>query len=398
MKKISILLAALLMLAAAAFAAIASAATIERSEYTDVPTAMTQDSVLSAEASEDCKVEILLPDEESIALLDDVYRFVWEEENRPARYYDEETQEEIQSLCAGADIDMLHMTEAMRQQLTGETEEPVAVTLELEADYAPGQLVIAVLGIRKEGLNYTWYPYRAEVSRTGVINWNISADDWAALCVQPVSFHLLTVRTGPDGEALGDQDAYQDSEAAFSKDSSDVNQIRGWYSESGAVIEDDFRLFLVDLTELMQQEVLRIGAHVAEGKAILDYFPEERKDEALLMLPGGTDEDDLMAYDVIALMDEAYKDTYGDVNAEFTFGSAYDTGKAMVVLAGFVKEDAREQPFMDWYVLRAQALEITENETMTDLVRIGLKQLNLPKMEEEPLMLVVISQTLEPQQ
>jgi formate/nitrite transporter FocA (FNT family) len=67
------------------------------------------------------------------------------------------------------------------------------------------------------------------------------------------------------------------------------------------------------------------------------------------------------------------------------------------VLAGFEIKDAREQPYMDWYVLRAEAIETTPDQNLTDMVRIGLKQLNLPRMEEEPMMLVVISQNLEPQ-
>jgi hypothetical protein len=75
----------------------------------------------------------------------------------------------------------------------------------------------------------------------------------------------------------------------------------------------------------------------------------------------------------------------------------YNTEKAMVVLAGFEIEDAREQPYMDWYVLRTEAIETTPDQNLTDMVRIGLKQLNLPRMEEEPMMLVVISQNLEPQ-
>lgn len=392
MKKISGILAILMLLS---IFATAMATTIENTEYTDVPTAMTQDSVLSAEATEECNVEVLQPDQESIALLDDVYRFVWEDENRPARYYDEETQEEIQQLCGNVDIDVLHMTEAMRLQFSEETESTVTVTMKLDADYAPGQLVIVVLGIPAGDLNYTWYPYQATVSEIGVVNWDIPAADWMEFIKQPISFHLLTVRMGPGGESLWGEDVYADSVSVFSKESDDVIRTYRWYTESGEVIDDDFRLFVVDLTEPMQQEVLRIGEHLADGNLILDYFPEERKNEALLMLPEGTDEADLMVYDVIALMDEAYKDTYGDINTEMIFGTAYDTEKPMVVLAGFVNEDAQEQPFMDWYVLRAEAIEIAENETVTDFVRIGLRQLNLPQMEEEPLMLVVISQTLE---
>lgn len=395
MKKAAMFLAVLILLT---LATTALAATIVNTEYTDVPTVMTQDSVLSIEAKEDCKVEALQPDEESIALLDDVYRFVWEDEKRPARYYDEETQKKISTLCGGINIDIFHMTEAMRLQLTGDPEKPVTVDMELDVDYRPGQLVVVVLGIPQGDLEYTWYPYRAKVPEKGFLRWDIPEEEWEALDKQPISFHVLTVRRGPGGEYLWGEDAYPDSNKVFSKDSNDVYRTHRWYTESGAKIEDDFRLFLVDLTKPMQQEVLRIGEHVAEEYPLLDYFPEERKAEALLMLPEGIDEAELMAYDIIALMDEEYKDTYGDVNVELRFGTTYDTEKAMVVMAGFINKDAKEQPYLDWYVLRTEALESRKDETETDLVLIGLKQLNLPRMEEEPLMLVVISEMLEPQE
>ena len=96
-------------------------------------------------------------------------------------------------------------------------------------------------------------------------------------------------------------------------------------------------------------------------------------------------------------MDENYKDTYGDVNVEVVFGTAYDHEKNAVILAGFPIKDAVEAPWVEWYVLRAKVLEDeTEQEEIDDhAVEIGLKQLNLPRMEEEPLMLVVISEQLE---
>lgn len=394
MKKVSVLLAILMLLS---FTTTAFASTIVSNEYTDVPAAMTQDTVRSVVANENCEVELLQPDNVSIALLDDVYRFVWEEENRPARYYDEQTQREIQKLCGNRDIDILHMTEAMRMQLRGEPEKAVMIEMELDVDYRPGQLVIVVMGIPEEKREYTWYPYRVEVPETGLLQWEIPVEDWEELCGQPISFHALTVRMGPDGEYLWGEDAYPDSDSVFSKTSSDVYRTHRWYTESGEVIEDDFRLYLTHLTEPMQEEILRIGGHIAEEKLLLDYFPEERKEEALLMFPEGIEECDLVAYDIIALQDENYKDTYGDIHVEIRFGTTYDTEKAMVVLAGFENKTADQQPYMDWFVLRTEALVIEENETVTDLVRIGLKQLNLSRMEEEPLMLVVVSQKLDDQ-
>ena len=374
----------------------ASAESLINDDYTDVPTAMTQDSVVELLATEDCLIETLQPDEESIALLDSVYRFVWEGKNRPARYYDLPTQEKISALIGGGDIDILHMTEAMRLQLTGTPVQPVTATMRLDVEYHVGQLIVVVLGIPQGGGEYVWYPYRGRVETLGEIKWDIPVEDWTELCKQPISFHVLTDRIGPRGGKLwGYEEYHEKTPPSFSKDSGEVNGMRYWYSEWGEKIADDFRVWLVDLTEPMQAEVKRIGEHVAQGRAILDYFPLERKAEALLMLPADVAPADLVAYDIIAMMDENYKDTYGDVNVEVVFGTAYDPEKAMVILAGFANEEDLQAPFVEWYVLRTKALEPQNGQEKSDSVEIGLKQLFLPWMEEKPLMLVVISQVLD---
>ena len=385
---------ALMMLAVMLFS-VAQAASLVNDDYTDVPTVMTQDSVLELTANENCLIETLQPDEESIALLDSVYHFVWDEGNRPARYYDVVTQQKISELAGGIDIDILHMTEAMRLQLTGAPEKLVTATMELDVEYYVGQLIIVVLGIPQGEGEYIWYPYRGRVETMGQIKWDIPLGEWNELCKQPISFHVLTDRVGPRGERIWHEKKYKDRIDIFSKDSHDVIKTRRWYTETGKVIEDDFRVWLVDLTAKMQEEVLRIGEHVADSKPILDYFPAERKAEALLMLPVNVDPDALVAYDVIAMMDENYKDTYGDVNVEILFGTAYSHEKAMIILAGFPIEDAKEVPYVEWYVLRAEALEAAKGDVNDHAVEIGLKQLFLPWMEEKPLMLVVMSEPLE---
>ena len=385
---------ALMMLAVMLFS-VAQAASLVNDDYTDVPTVMTQDSVLELTANENCLIETLQPDEESIALLDSVYHFVWDEGNRPARYYDVITQQKISELAGGIDIDILHMTEAMRLQLTGAPEKLVTATMELDVEYYVGQLIIVVLGIPQGEGEYIWYPYRGRVETMGQIKWDIPVGEWNELCKQPISFHVLTDRVGPRGERIWHEKKYKDRIDIFSKDSHDVIKTRRWYTETGKVIEDDFRVWLVDLTAKMQEEVLRIGEHVADGKPILDYFPAERKAEAMLMLPVNVDPAALVAYDVIAMMDENYKDTYGDVNVEILFGTAYSHEKAMIILAGFPIEDAKEAPYVEWYVLRAEALEAAKGDVNDHAVEIGLKQLFLPWMEEKPLMLVVMSEPLE---
>lgn len=391
MKRILALLAALMLMTTAALAE-----SLVNDEYTDVPTAMTQDSVAELFANEECLIETLQPDDESIALLDDVYRFVWEDGNRPARYYDVITQQRISELAGGIDIDLLHMTEAMRLQLAGDPANPVTATMRLDVEYHVGQLIIVVLGIPQGEGEYVWYPYRGRVETLGEIKWDIRAAEWAELCKQPISFHVLTDRIGPRGGRLwGAEMYYEKTPPSFSKDSGDVIKMRYWYTEWGEPIADDFRVWLVELTDPMQEEVKRIGEHVAAGKDILSWFPQERKAEALLMLPEGIDPATLIAYDIVALQDENYKDTYGDVNVEIVFGTTYEQDKAMVILAGFPIEDAQAAPYVEWYVLRAEALGVGRENRDDHAVEIGLKQLNLPRMEEEPMMLVVISEPLE---
>lgn len=512
MKRLTALLLVLVMLLSAACAEY-----VAHDDYTDVPTAMTQDSVIELTADEEgCLIEYLQPDEESIALLDDVYRFVWEEIdrvpdeiNRPARYYDEETQKKIAKL-AGCDIDILHMTEAMRLQLSGmpidEKAKEITAEMLLDVDYHIGQLIVVVMGIPQypeaeeekvkpgnngkhlgndkgnshktkepgkkdkqsvaegeeilpedalleEKAEYIWYPYRGRVEETGEIEWDIPLKDWIELSKQPVSFHVLTNRIGPRGERIMHEEQYKEKYDIFSKDSGDVIKTRRWYSESGEPIEDNFRVWTVELTEPMLAEVQRIALHLEKEGLLMDYFPEERRAEAMLMLPEGIDPETLIAYDIIALQDEEYKDTYGDVTAEIDFATEYSHEKAMVVLAGFPIEDyeewleehpekhpeicagkpehvhpekklgkQEEEPLeyqmealaeetekvpaeeeyaerlhMEWFVLRAEAVEPLDPEVeKTDRVEIGLKQLNLPRMMEEPMMLIVISENLQP--
>ncbi len=389
MKKILTALVLLILIHTAVFAE-----SLLGSDYIDAPAVMTQDSVVEIITDQECLIETMEPDDTSIALLNDVYDFVWKGGNRPARYYDVPTQEKITQLIGGANIDLLHMTESMRLQLTGKTDKTVHTVMRLDVEYYVGELVIVVMGIPQETGEYIWYPYRGRVEVLGEIRWDIPSEDWEALSKQPVSFHVLTDRIGARGGRIWGEYIYRDeTPPSFSKDSEDVIVMHRWYTEWGEIIEDTFSVWLVDLTDPMEEEVARIGEHLSKGNPILDYFPQERKDEALLMLPEDVAHETLVAYDIVAMRDKDYKNTYGDVNVEVTFATVYDPEKAMVVFAGFPIEDAKESPWMEWYVLRANALnDIKKN---LDSVEIALKQLFLPDMELEPVMLIVISEPLE---
>lgn len=183
-RKVTALILILVMIASWAYAR-----EIFDEEYTDVPSVMTQDAVVSIEVNQPelgCAINVLEPDEKSMELLEKIYDFVWREKNRPVRYYDEETQAKIQALVPEIDIDILHMTEFMRQEMFGEPEEPVFVQRQLDVDYQPGQLVVVVLGYEEENGEYRWFPYRAEVPTIGMITYTIPVEDYELLAGQQV--------------------------------------------------------------------------------------------------------------------------------------------------------------------------------------------------------------------
>jgi len=360
-------------------------------EYTDVPSVMTQDAVISIEVEQEelgCAITLRQPDFKSMALLEDVYNFVWRDKNRPVRYYDEETQEKIQALVPGVDIDILHMTEFMSQDMEGEPEEPVYIERLFDVEYYPGQLVIVVLGIELENGEYRWFPYRAEVPSMGLITYTIPVEDYMELVGQPVIYHVLTDRIGARGEALVSQEVITDNVVTPSKGSRDIIRIRRWYSESGEPIDDDFSIFIVDKTDPMWVEIQRIGEFVeVEENPAIYWFPEEIVNQASLLLGEDVDLETLIIYDIVAVMSKEYKDTYGDVATENLFASAYSPEHEMVAILGFPIYDAEEKPFFEWYVLRAESVD--------DIVELVFKQLIIPKMETEPAMLIIFSEPLD---
>lgn len=355
-------------------------------DYTDVPSVMTQDSVQRFTAEPHGSVELLQPYPESVALLEELYDFVWNQQKRPVRFYDEDTQNAIQALVPEVDIDNLYMTEFMGLQLSigDERSESMAMRVELEPDYVPGQLIVAVMGIQNADDTWSWYPYRGNVPEIGVICWDMPIDEFVALTQERSVLHILTIRPG-SGNQEKEPNVTPEETARPSKQAGDLTNVTGWESTSGAAIEDPFRIFFVDLTEPMQAEMLRLETFIAEGHAPIEWFPEEIQNQAQEMKQDGAAVDKMLVYDVVAVMDENYKDTYGDVATENSFPTSYSADKEMFALLGFWQND--ENAF-EWYYLRANGMENTTN------AEIVYKQLILPTMEEKPAMLIVFSEPL----
>lgn len=380
-------------------------------DYTDVTSVMTQDSVLDMEIitnepEEECYITLQQPDETSMALLEDIYDFVWREKHRPVRYYDEETQEKIQALVPGVDIDILHLTEFMGQEMFGLPTEEVVVERLLDVEYYPGQLVVVVLGYleeNEEGIEeYRWFPYRAEVPEMGLIKYTIPKEDYDLFVGQPqIIYHVLTDRIGARGDVLTKSEIIVEPRQTPSKSAGDLVRIRRWYTSTGEVIEDDFRIYLVEKTREMNEEIERIARFLEdeeEQNVIIDWFPEYIANEAQLLVGPIVDTEKMLAYDIVAVMSENYKDTYGDVATENTFASAYSPEHRTVAMLGFPldedelpdlpPEELEKVTHFEWYCLRAEALGDI------DAIEIVFKQLIIPRMEEEPALMIVLSEPL----
>lgn len=382
---------------------------LDTEEYTDAASIMTQDSVLDLEVTtvnpvEECGIVLQLPGEESMELLNEVFDFVWVQKNRPVRFYDKETQQKVQALIPGVDIDTLHLTEFMGQTMHGEPTEGEEVVVErlLDVDYQAGQLAVVVLGYEEESGEYRWHPYLAEVPQLGLIRYAIPAEEYNELSGRPqVIYQVLTTRIGERGGVVEETEIKKDPVVTPSKAAEDIEKIEKWYSETGAEIEDDFRIYLVDQTKEMTEEVARIGRFIAsedgEAKPVINWFPEERVSEAQLLLGENVELDKMIVYDAAAVMQENYKDTYGDVAAECVLSASYSSECRMFVMLGFerpqeeleaISEAERDAvTHFDWYVQRAEAGE--------DVAEIVFKQLALTKMDEEPALILVFSEPLE---
>ncbi len=393
--------------------------------YTDVPSVMTQDAVLefeleciddshTPEEHFQCALTVLEPNPKAMEMLEDVYTFVWRQGNRPVRYYDEETQQKIQDLIPGVDIDILHMTEFMALELDGVAEETVGFRSVLDVDYRPGQLVIAVLCVEEENGEYRYYPYRARVPETGHIDFDVPQEEYNEIVEQQnlvgkqVIYHVLTDRIGARGNVIKYEMEIQGYVIVPSKDARDVVQIETWYSDSGEPIDDKFSIFFVEKSKMMECEITHIGEYIAQEHAPIEWFPEEIRNQAQLLMRGETQVSELMIYDIEAVMSKDYKDTYGDVAAKIRFASAYEPGKNMVAMLGFPKKNPEqaavmlncpktteermqiptdELSHMEWYCLRAEAMD-------DEMVELVFKELIIPPMEQEPAMLIVFSEPM----
>lgn len=356
--------------------------------YADVPSAMTQDAVLAFEAEPLGTVEVLQPDPAAATLLEALYDFVWRQGQRPVRFYDAATQQQIALLADGTAIDSLYMTEFVGIQLPmpEAASQTVTMRMTLAPDYFPGQLIIVVMGRQTADGAWEYFPYRGEVPEHGIITYDMPGEDFLLLAQERAVLHVLTVRPGPDETQTHAEHIEQASQAQPSKTAADISQVIGWRNTNGTNAKDWFRIFFVGLTGPMAEELTRLGDFLAEGHRAIAWFPEEIRQQALTMRPEGLALDEMVIYDAAAVMAEHYQETYGDVVTENRFPTAYRAGKATFALLGLWR-DADAASGFEWHYLRADALSDGDLE-------IAYQQLLLPQMEVQPAFLLIFSETL----
>ena len=362
-------------------------------ELTDVHGTPTQDVVASLtaawrdEAKTAYDLQVLPSDQLTMDQVTDAYTYVYEENNRPVRWYPEETQRAIEAMIGSTNPDTLHMTEFMR--LHAAQIDPPAdldVVMELKVNYQPGQLTVAVLGDATNPQEIVWTPVESHVTAVGRLELVIPQDLMRELQGKDVLFALLTVRTS-DGRTTVPATT-EEPETVPSKQAGDNTRILRTTDEDGNVLPDPFELAIAPETDLIKQELTRLNEHIkTKNLPALEWLPEESQSEIRFLL--GDQADKLQILDYVPLITRSYRHTDGDAIADFSFATPYKEGQTVVTALGLPKADALadDGTLMDWAVHRA----VVRADGTVDIV---FDQLALIGMDTETGLLLVYGEPL----
>ena len=431
MKNLKRVLTALLALMLTMTGAMAAAVEVNPTNelFAEVPGVQTEDAVIEIvatavleELQQEYAIEKLLPTELGTDTLTAIREFVAPADVVPVEYYPEEVQQEIeQILNERADKEALIMTEFMSLLPAEWAEESkVDVDVLFDINYFPGQLVIVVIGIEQEitveeeidgevvktvTKVIDWTPLAAEVKEQGKIEFEIPAELQAQIENVETLFSVLTIRYG-EGDGEGEEG--QAGAPSASVTAGDLSQIEGVATEDGEELPEEFKIVIVDeMEQLYQDEIAAMRDHIVENP-IITHFDQATQDQVKLLMSESVIVEDMLAYEIIAVKAENYEETYGDVQATFTFATPYadevdENGEVInemeaVVLLGLPienpelltadEETAKTLPayIVEWHVLRADVLQDAVNVTFSAFV--------LPEMVEQSAMMVVLSEPL----
>lgn len=357
--------------------------------YTDTPANPTQDNVTEIRAVQtvpgaDPEEYIILtmePTAATVWLLGELYDFVDINQVPPVRWFPEEIQQDIRKLLDGGDPDALYIPEIF-SALPQRTEQAgdVDVDMLMNIDYAPGALIVVVLGVETE-TGVDWFALKGDVPVDDTIHFEIPAEVNAQLAGHETLTVVFTVKPG---EGWQKEESFLRPEPTFvpSKSGSNMTYVEDKVTISGTGDPSDCRILIVPQTETTRQELARFTDWMTKkGKAPLDYFDDKILSEISLLL-ADTDLGTLLPYEVECVMVENYKEPYGDVMARFRFPSEFDAGKKTVTLLGMPQADGS----FVWTVLYTQINDPHTEITFSSTV--------LPAMMAQPGLMLVFSEPI----
>ena len=357
---------------------------------TDAPGTPTQDRAVALEARWEDETRTaydlreLPADQLTMDQAVDVYDFVYEQDNRPVRWYPEDTQKAIEAMIS-VDPDALYMTEFMRLH-AAEIEPPAELdaAMTLSIDYQPGQLTVVVLGDTSDPANLVWTPVESRVTATGRVEFTVPQALMAQLQGEDLLFSLLTVRQGARGTVTVETTETPDS--LPSKQAGDTTRIVKTVDKDGQALPDDFELVIVPETDLIRREIALLEQFVTEQEQpALNWLPEEDQNRVRYLL--GVNGEALIVSDYVPLITRDFRPTDGDAVGTLSFATPYQEGQTIVTAMGVPKKDTSEngETLMDWSVQPAVVRE-------GGVVDVVFDQLALIDMGAETGLLLLLSE------
>lgn len=310
---------------------------------TDAPGTPTQDRAVALEARWEDEARTaydlweLPADHLTVNQTVDVYDFVYEQGNRPVRWYPEDTQKAIEAIIS-VDPDALHMTEFIRLH-AAEIDPPtdLEVTMTLTIDYQPGQLTVVVLGDTSDPANLVWTPVESRVIANGQVEFDVPQALMAQLQGEDLLFSLLTVRQGARGTV--EVETTEVPENLPSKQAGDTTRVVKTVARNGQALPDDFKIAIVPETEPIRREITLLGQFVTEQEQpALNWLPEEDQNRMRYLL--GVDGEALIVSDYVPLITEDFRPTDGDAVGTLSFATPYSEGQTIVTALGIPDENA----------------------------------------------------------
>jgi len=366
---------------------VALASVVVEDLYSDAPANPTQDNVdyivseycLEGVEKSPCSIVTLVPSPLTVDVLEEIYDFVDVNRQPPARYFPEETQQEIKEILGGGDPDALYMPEFMsilpeKMQLDAD----VLVDVQMNIDYNEGQLVIPVLGREAEN-GVEWKALPSTVVEKDIIRFTVPCEIMRHYAGQETLFALLALKPGSGNN---EADIVTRVEESFipSKNASNIVYVIETitYTVDGELV--DCQIIIVPQTAPIKAEMNKMMLYFTNAlMKPIRYFDEVTIHEAALML-NDVDVDTLIPYEVTQVMVRNYQEPYGDVMAKFSFPTPFEEGQQMVALIGMPDNEGA----FSWMPLHA--------EVKDEYVEITFSSSVLPAMMEDAGILLVMGE------